>query len=236
MKRSQFALLLLSMAAGGLPAIAKDGKARSAVKIACVGDSITYGAGIKQRETSSYPSQLGKLLGADFQVRNFGVSGATLMKKGNHPYWKTNAYESALSWKPDIVVIKLGTNDTKPGNWKHHEGLAGDLEEMIRTFRGLPTKPKIFLCLPAPAFPERWGIRDSVIKNELIPIIRRVAKEQRCPTIDIYSALEGKDHYFPDKIHPNKDGATVIAKSVYSALKIAAPAAAVKQPATPAKN
>jgi len=85
--------------------------AEDVIRIACVGDSITYGAGIKGRVTKSYPAQLQELLGATYNVGNFGVSGRTLLKKGDKPYWENKAYKNALDFKPDIVIIKLGTND-----------------------------------------------------------------------------------------------------------------------------
>ena len=216
-----FCLLLLPL--WQHPSLSQVAKARDAdqedkVKIACVGDSITFGAGIKDRGNNCYPAQLGKFLGPDFSVRNFGVSGATLLKEGDRPYWKTKDYASALSWKPDLIVIKLGTNDTKPKNWEHEAQFASDLKAMITAFRKLETEPEIFLCLPVPAFPERWGIRDSVIREELLPIIRQVAKAEKCKVIDLYSTLEGKKQFFPDRVHPNKDGATLIAQGVYQAL------------------
>ena len=191
----------------------------SDTKVACVGDSITFGAAIADRKTHNYPTQLDRLLGKGYSVRNFGVNSATLLKEGNRPYWKTKQFGEATEWQPDIVVIKLGTNDTKPGNWKHKDKVAGDLKSMITAFRSLPSKPEVFVCLPVPAFPDRWGIRDSVIKGELIPILRSVAEEQKCPVIDLYAALEGKAELFPDRIHPNKDGAKLIAETVHGALE-----------------
>ena len=89
------------------------------IKIACVGDSITYGAGIKDRKNMNYPVQLGKILGQKYEVKNFGNSGSTMLKKGDKPYWKQREYKAALEFNPNIVIIKLGTNDTKPQNWKH---------------------------------------------------------------------------------------------------------------------
>ena len=224
MKRRRFCLWLLFSYQFAYLACAQDASknkqsAKDDVKIACVGDSITFGAGIKDRANNSYPSQLSGLLGAGHSVKNFGVSGTTLSKKGDRPYWTTRQFRDAIDWKPDIVVIKLGTNDTKPNNWKHEGDLAKDLKAMIATFRAQPSKPEVFLCLPVPAFPERWGIRDSVIKAELIPIIRKVAEAEKCPVIDLYKALDGKKQFFPDKIHPNKGGAEVIAKTVQAALE-----------------
>jgi len=203
-----------------LPACGKksedgDGK----VKVACVGDSITFGQGIKQRNKNSYPAQLGDLLGDDFHVTNHGVSGTTLLKSGDHPYRTTKPYKEAVASNPDIVVIKLGSNDTKPKNWKHKDELSADLKEMVEVFAELPSKPKIFVCLPVPAFPERWGIGDSTIRDELIPILKKTADELGVEVIDLYKPLTGKSQHFPDKIHPNKDGAALIAKNVHAAIK-----------------
>lgn len=88
------------------------------IKVACVGDSITFGAGIKNREKDSYPAQLQAMLGSGFKVGNFGISARTLLKKGDRPYWKEQIYRDALAFQPDYVIIKLGTNDIKPKNWE----------------------------------------------------------------------------------------------------------------------
>ena len=60
-----------------------------------------------------------RLLGPGYEARNYGVSGRTLLKKGDFPYWNENAYRQSREWNPDIVVIQLGTNDSKPQNWRH---------------------------------------------------------------------------------------------------------------------
>ena len=188
------------------------------IRVACVGDSITFGAGIEDRQKNSYPAQLGRMLGKSWQTRNLGVSGATLLKQGDLPYWRQKAFSTALAWRPHIVIIKLGTNDTKPQNWKHKEQFAPDYRAMIERFGALDTKPRIWVCLPVPAFPERWGIRDTVIKGEVIPIVRQVAEETGAQVIDLYTPLEGKPEMFPDKIHPNAAGAGVMAREIYRAL------------------
>ncbi|MEM7395653.1 MAG: GDSL-type esterase/lipase family protein, partial [Verrucomicrobiota bacterium] len=187
--------------------------------VACVGDSITYGAAIQDRERNCYPAQLGRALGEGYEVRNFGVNGATLLKEGDEPYWETDAYQEALAFNPHIVVIKLGTNDTKPHNWTYKADFAADTSAMIDAFRALDPKVRIYLCKPVPAFPARWGIRDEVIRNEVLPLIDQVAKEKNVNVIDLYTALEGKKEFFPDRIHPNADGAAVMAEVIAKALK-----------------
>ncbi|MBT7742935.1 MAG: hypothetical protein HN727_14105 [Opitutae bacterium] len=194
--------------------------AREAPKrIACVGDSITFGAAIKDRTKNCYPAQLGRMLGEKFEVRNFGVNGATLLKKGDKPYWKLKAYANARDFQPEVVVIKLGTNDSKPRNWKHKEEYVADYMVLIESFRKLASKPVVWLCYPVPAYPGRWGITDKVMKEEVMPRLDEVAKKSGCKVIDLYSALSDKKEMFPDLVHPNAKGATLIAEAVSSAIK-----------------
>ncbi|MFP6737711.1 MAG: GDSL-type esterase/lipase family protein [Planctomycetota bacterium] len=205
------------------------------VRVACVGDSITYGAGVADRGKNNYPKVLGRLLGPGYETRNFGVSGATLLKKGDHPYWKTGAFKAATEFKPDIVIIKLGTNDSKPQNWKHKAHYAADLAALADHFASLPSRPKIWLCKPVPVYKDRWGITEKVVNGEVIPLVEGVAKKKKLPLIDLYKALSGMKQHFPDGVHPNARGAEILAKAVYAALKGKAKRAAV-QPAVEARS
>ena len=206
-------------------------KARATpTRIACVGDSITFGAGVKDRKKNAYPVQLQNLLGDDYHVTNFGVSGATLLKQGDKPYWKLKQFKAAQELQPNIVVIKLGTNDTKPHNWKHKENYQPNYIEMIETFRSLDSKPAVYLCYPVPVVGERWGINDKAAREEVIPFINAIAKETDAPIIDLYAAFKDKLDLIPDKVHPNAEGATVIAKTVAKALT-EKPEGATEEPA-----
>ena len=191
---------------------------RETIRIACIGDSITYGASIKNRDRDCYPAQLGRMLGDKWQVRNFGVSGATLLKNGDLPYWNQQAFKDALAYNPNVVVIKLGTNDTKPQNWKYKDQFATDYADMIDRFAELSSSPRIWICQPVPAYPERWGISDTLIKNEVIPLVSQVARSKHVPVIDLYGPLSDKPEMFPDQIHPNAEGAHGIAAEIYAAL------------------
>ena len=189
------------------------------IRVACVGDSITFGAGVENRGQNNYPKVLGRLLGAGYETRNFGVNGATLLKKGDKPYWKTGAFKAATGFKPHIVIVKLGTNDSKPQNWKHKGQYAADLAALADHFASLPTRPKIWLCKPAPVYRDRWGINEKAVKGEVIPLLEGVAKKKKLPIIDLYKALSGIKQYFPDGIHPNAKGAEILARAVYQAIK-----------------
>ena len=188
------------------------------IKVACIGNSITFGAGIKDREHYSYPVVLGKLLGEGYEVRNFGISGRTLLNKGDRPYMKEQIYQYALCYQPDIVVIKLGTNDSKPQNWIHEKEYPRDMQQMIRDLRKLPSKPRIYLCYPAKAYRTDWGINDSIIVHGVVPYINRIAQKRKLEVIDLHTATDGMEQNFPDRIHPNEEGAAVIAKTVYKAI------------------
>lgn len=194
-------------------------QAADTIRVACVGNSITYGAGIKNRSVDSYPAVLGQLLGSGYLVKNAGLSGRTLLNKGDRPYMKEKMFHDVLQFRPDIVVIKLGTNDTKPHNWKFESEFKQDLSALVDSFRCLPSKPTVFLCYPAAAYSVTWGINDSIIVNGVMPYIKAVAKSKRLKIIDLHKPTMGKIELFPDKIHPNEAGAKILAATVYKAVR-----------------
>lgn len=185
------------------------------VRVACVGNSITFGHGIKDRIHDAYPGVLSTMLGEKYEVRNFGVSGTTTMMGTDMPYMNEQAYKDALDFNPQIVTIKLGTNDSKPYNWKESEHFKQDLKTLIESFKALPSKPQIWLCLPVPAYGHAWSINDSVIYNGVIPYIKEVAQEENLPLIDLNTPFQNKREYFPDTIHPNEEGEKMIAQIIF---------------------
>ena len=188
-------------------------------KVACIGNSITFGYQIADREENSYPAQLGKMLGDKYEVENFGISARTLLSKGDMPYTKEELYYKALKYNPEIVIIKLGTNDTKPHNWIHNKDFENDLQNMIDNFKNLESKPKIFLCYPAKVYETTWGINDSTIVNGVMPIIKRVAKQNKIKIIDLHKATDNMKEHFKDNIHPDETAALKIAETVKKNIK-----------------
>ncbi|MBT9900327.1 prolyl oligopeptidase family serine peptidase [Bacteroides thetaiotaomicron] len=191
---------------------------KDAVRVACIGNSITFGAGIKNRSRDSYPSVLARMLGDSYWVKNFGVSARTMLNKGDHPYMNEPAYKNALAFNPNIVVIKLGTNDSKSFNWKYKADFMKDAQTMIDAFKGLPSQPKIYLCYPSKAYLTGDGINDDIISKEIIPMIKKLAKKNDLSVIDLHTAMDGMPELFPDRIHPNEKGAQVMAKAVYQSI------------------
>ena len=207
-----------------------------AIRVACIGNSITDGHGIEMRTAYGYPAMLQKKLGEDYWVKNFGVSSRTLLNKGDFPYMKEVAWKDALAFKPDVVVIKLGTNDSKPQNWQYGSEFRQDLEQMITTLcPSLATpakkgkkakaavaevKPRIILCTPVPAFKPSWEISDSVITNAIIPIQQEVAKKYGLQVIDLHTLFAGaEDLLLDDGIHPNGKGADRMADIIAEQIK-----------------
>lgn len=191
------------------------------LKWACIGNSITAGYIVSASE--AYPAKLGILLGPGFAMENDGVSGNTLLKAGDNSYWKNGKLPNVFAFKPDIITIKLGTNDSKPINWDAHKGeFERDYKALIDTLSTMPQKPRIFLCLPVPAFVEQTGstgIRGSVVKNEIIPIIKKIGADLSLPVIDLNTPMLNMKSQFPDGIHPNAVGQDTIAALVYRAFQ-----------------
>lgn len=200
------------------------------IRVACVGDSITYGAGLADRDRESYPVCLGRWLGPDYDVRNFGRSGATLLHAGDLPYIKQPQHDEAIAFKPDVVVIMLGTNDSKhhgggappndnvTENWRYKADYVPDYEALIAEFRAANPGVKIYVCYPTPCFPGRWGIDDKTIRDEIRPLVHKVARSSHAKIIDLYEPFAGKADMFPDTVHPNAAGAKMMAAVVYHAL------------------
>lgn len=186
------------------------------IRVSCVGDSITEGYGA---DGGPWPVQLAQMLGASWDVKNFGVSGTTLMNSGDNPYQKQGAFESAKAFNPDVVVIMLGTNDTKPQNWKYFaKDFEADYRDVINQFKALPSTPRIFLCLPPYiAKGGNWGINDPDTLKEF-PVIKKLGRFMKLGVIDVHASLKGKDDLIPDNVHPNREGQTEITKVVFKAL------------------
>ena len=213
MKRSWNVSSLSLLFALGVALVIRPAWGNVRIRVACVGDSITAGWG-----TNSYPFRLGQRLGMAYDVRNFGVSSTTAQKRGDVPYEGTEAFTNALAFDPDWVLLMLGTNDSKTQNWKGQEAFEADYEAMLRRFLALPAAPRILCILPPPAFSNAWGIQPMIIRQNIIPAIRRVAERHHQPIADLDSLLSNKPEYFPDTIHPNFDGQEVIAAAMAEAL------------------
>ena len=209
-------LALTSLAALANPPPIDPSVFKRSIRVACVGDSITQGA--KLAKGMTYPEQLQKMLGSAWTVKNFGKSGRTLLKQGDFPYWNESIYQDALQFAPDVVIIKLGTNDTKPQNWKHIADFKNDYRALVESFRSLPGKPHIDICTPCPVVGSgAFTINNAGVVEE-VGWVKELAAELNVGLVDMNAAFAGKSELLPDKVHPNAEGATLMARTVYSAL------------------
>jgi len=189
------------------------------IRIACVGDSITYGYLSSNPATKSYPAQLQAMLGDGYTVKNFGVNSATMMDGTNKPYTLQSQYTESLSFNPDIVIIMLGTNDSKPAYWNPEKFKSGALS-LVESYKNLPSSPKVYLATSAKCYKdEPNGITGAVIDNEIVPIQHEVAKLSGSVLIDINLLTADRSYlYHSDGIHLSDEGYLYIAQCMYNAL------------------
>lgn len=212
-----------------------------ATNVACVGNSITEGYGIWGDK--KYPDHLQEMLGDSYSVTNFGVSsmtfaGATIKAGDNSAsYWKTEKFKAALNSSPDIVVIELGTNDSKffmanddtQGIYNYNYGqceksqLYTDYEALIDTFAHLPTNPEIFATLQPYSNNLEWAIMDSAIVNQINPIIKETAIKKGVNIIDLHTLFKTPEWFLSDSVHPNASGAQELAKIINKYITLAKP-------------
>lgn len=189
------------------------------IRVACIGDSVTKGFGLENPESQSYPAQLQAFLGSSYLVENFGVSGATLLGKGHHPYVLTDEYQRALAFKPQLVIIHLGLNDTDPRNWPNfREDFISDYLNLIKSFQSPGSKlPKIFICRMTPIFSGhprfKSGTRDWFWQIQ--EKIECIANAAHVGLIDLHTPLYSHPDLLKDAIHPDQNGAGIIAKTVF---------------------
>jgi lysophospholipase L1-like esterase len=180
------------------------------IRVACVGDSIT--------EWSNYPRELQKMLGDGYKVENFGVAGSAVTKGSDFPYTNQSAYEAIKEFNPQVVIIMLGTNDAKTVNYDQLSSFVSDYAELIDYYESLPDDQQIYLVKPPPIYNNTLGLEDSNLEQGVIPMIEQVADDKDLPTIDVNSVMADHSEYFKDGVHPNDDGAEVIATTINDAL------------------
>lgn len=195
------------------------------IRVACVGDSITFGSGILLRRWTedSFPKELGVLLGPDYQVLNYGLSGRTATRTGDRPYWDDDFFAISQDIAPDIVIIMLGSNDSKPYNWDA-EVYRADLSALVDSYIQLPNRPDVYLLAPPAAFVREgkeavvYDIDAEVIRDEIRGIVTEVGQAAGIPVIDLYAATQAHPEYFSDGVHPTAEGNKALARVLYSAI------------------
>ncbi|MCR5071299.1 MAG: hypothetical protein K6A62_05170 [Bacteroidales bacterium] len=187
-------------------------------KVACVGDSITWGFTIVNRSNYSYPAVLQQLLGDGFEVRNFGHNDAAARFDAETPYVSKKAYRDSLAWEPDIVLLMLGTNDTKPWNW--NPGIfREDYLRVVESYLALPSHPQVVLVAPIRIFktiPVMF-LNPDVLEEGVRPAIRDIAAQLHLQLVDLYDLFDSA-RFCRDGVHPQRDGARLLAEALFRAV------------------
>ena len=195
--------------------------ARRIIKVACVGNSITYGTGVANREQKAYPVVLQRLLGKDYQVENFGKPGATLLRRGHRPYFDQPEFRAALQFRPDIAVIHLGINDTDPRNWPNYrDEFIPDYLALIDSLRAVNPHVRILVARLTPIGVDhpRFDSGTRKWREEISQAVQQVAEIVRVEWIDFYAPLVPHPDWLPDAVHPDARGAEVLAKVAYAGI------------------
>lgn len=197
------------------------------IKVALVGDSVTYGHSIKNWPKNNYPALLSDMLGSNYCVKSYGVSGSTVQPDGDQPYNITKAYTWSHDFDCDILVFMLGSNDSKPENWKGAEKFKAEYLKLLNSYLNVEVPPAVFVCIPPTAYyPEgkssgltNYDIQPQIVE-EIAEIIRNVAAESGYTVIDINLLTKNNRGLFgSDNVHPNNDGAKLIAETVFGYIK-----------------
>ena len=191
---------------------------QGAIKIAAVGDSLTYGYGLENRQQDAYPSILLELLGSHYQVANYGLSGRSLLSTSDYPYLKEKNAQQSLESDADIVIIMIGSNDSRAAYW-NKEQFIKEYRDLVKGYIKLPSQPEVFILAPPYVPTSRFGLNNEVIRDEIQQIVEDVATELGVHFINLYPITEGHPEYYSDGLHLTPLGNRVIAKAIFSALR-----------------
>lgn len=191
------------------------------IRVACIGDSITWGFTLLNPWKQSYPALLREMLGEGYEVRNFGYNDASARFDADTPYVDKRVYRDSLAWNPDVVLLMLGTNDTKTRNWDpaiFHR----DYRRIVDAYRALPSAPRVILVAPIRIFPimglPLLGVHPETMEEGVRPTIREIAEETGLELVDLRDLFTDTT-YCRDGVHPQKTGARMLAEAIFNAVR-----------------
>ena len=191
------------------------------IRVACIGDSITWGFTLLNPWKQSYPALLQEKLGPDYQVRNFGYNDASARFDADTPYVSKRVYRDSLEWHPDMVLLMLGTNDTKTRNWDP-EIFRRDYRKIVDSYLALPSHPRVILIAPIRIFlilgRPILGVRPDNMEEGVRPTIREISQDTGLQLVDLQN-LFTDNTYCRDGVHPQRAGAQMLADAIYSAIQ-----------------
>ena len=188
-----------------------------AIKVAAVGDSLTYGYGLENRREEAYPSVLLDLLGSHYQVSNYGMSGRSLLSTSDYPYLQEKNAQSSLQSDADIVIIMIGSNDSRAAYW-NKEQFIKEYRAFAEAYLQMASQPEVFLVAPPHVPTSRFGLNNDIVRDELQAIVAETAADLGVHFVNLSPITEGKMDYYSDGLHLTPLGNQVIAQEIFSAL------------------
>ena len=187
------------------------------IRIACVGDSLTYGTTLLKRKRDCYPSRLQRILADDFNVLNLGFPGHTVNPYCDKYWAKEDVVNLLESYAPAYIVFMLGTNDSREHNWTDAKTFEKEYRRLLNFFQSFSHKPCIIAMTCPQVFWDKKLLDINLdILEEIVSIQKKVLGELDIPYIDIHELTKSReDLYAPDLVHFNPKGAKFIAFNVY---------------------
>lgn len=228
-------LLGLMAAMAGAAAFPAHGEAPALerpIRVVCLGDNVTAGTGLAAPMQESYPARLAALLGAGWEVHSLASPGTTLMTTGDLPLFKQSFMPTSIRLEPDVMIILLGTNDSKAPNWKDAARFVSDFRDLLQSYLAMEPAPSIWVALPPPAFGTPVdGVQPDVIRTEILPRLREVVAGLPVELLDLHTPFIEEPDLFPDGVNPNAEASSRIAQLVHNVLN--PPTTTPPSPVTP---
>lgn len=197
-------------------------KSTTIIKVACVGDSITQG----DSATVCYPAFLQQMLGYDYEVKNFGLSGYSTRKQDPYPYIGSAQYNSAVKYAADVVIYMLGTNDCQPTkSWSDDtkKTYKESANEIFKALTDANPDVQIFVVLPPSLFEntvwQGWQTWSEQVKTYAVPLNKELAEENGYEIIDAYTWSLTHSDVFKDGLHPKGETYRDFATCIYNGIK-----------------
>ena len=191
--------------------------ARGPVRVSCVGDSITYGFGLADREHECWTFLLEDRLPEGSIVGNYGVSGSCALAGGYYPWTRTAQSHAFWEAEEDVVILMLGTNDVADSTWDA-AAFERSFGELVDRILAKPGHPRLIIMLPPHVFAS--PTMDELLESEAIPAMRRVAQRADAGIVDLYTLTDSHPEWFDDGLHPNAEGSRAIVKAVSEVLGV----------------
>ena len=186
-------------------------------RVACIGDSITWGFTLLNPWKQSYPALLQQMVGEEYEVRNFGYNDASARFDADTPYVQKGVYRKSLAWNPDLVLLMLGTNDTKKRNWDP-DIFRRDYRRLVESYLALPSSPRVVLIAPIPISLIKGvallGVYPDTLETGVRPAVHEIGKEMGLQVVDLADVFHGGS-YCIDGVHPQREGTRLMAEKIY---------------------